>query len=97
MRTLFDPKPLARRDDPVTSKASAAKAESVQSKHEALILKALQRIGRGTKDDIAQAAHPLDAVSVARRMRKLANEGRVVEDGVEKLGSGRNGTAWRVA
>jgi len=79
-RTLFDPVPLARQHDPMTSKAAAASAESVQHAHESLILHALARIGSGTKDEIARACG-LDSVAVARRMRRMQRQGSVRDSG----------------
>ena len=91
---LFDPKVLARSTDPGTSKVSAARAESVQARHEQAILDALERIEKGTKDEIAEATG-LDAVAVARRMRRLADAGRVVETtAIGLTPAGRPAIVW---
>jgi len=93
----FQPHTLARCDDPATSKVAAAQAEQLVHGHEIRILSFLEacgdRDGR-TKDEIARGTG-LDAVAVARRMRKLADLGRVEESGTGKSPAGRPAIRWR--
>lgn len=67
---VFDPKPRprARRKDPATSHAAAARAESFAARHQDRILAALEQ--PGTIYDLA-ARTKLSHVAIARRMPEL--------------------------
>lgn len=83
---LFAPKPRARRRDPATSHAAAARAESFSARHTAKIWTALRDRGPGNKDDIAGWTG-LDAVAVARRGREMQKAGLVTIGPEVKQGS----------
>ena len=95
---LFDWHKLTRSQDPGTSKNAAASSERLIGLHERAIVCALEAMpGGGTKDEIAEQAS-LDPVAVARRMRKLADEGRVFETGrTRPTPAGRPATVWSCA
>lgn len=66
----------ARRTDPDTSKQAAAKAARFAASHSGRILAALQQLGTGTANDIAQATG-LSVVQVDRRLPELQRAGKV--------------------
>ena len=70
------PPPRARRSDPATSKAAAARAERFASGHFAAIVAALKRIGAGTYREIAEEAD-MERHAVARRLKELETAGLV--------------------
>lgn len=97
---LFDPKRLARREDPATSKAAAEGAETLSAQHEGAIVDYLAGLVEGgdrrgrRKDEIA-AAIGLSDVAVARRMKRLVERGYVEAAGGSPGPSGRAATLWR--
>ena len=94
--TLFDPARAARTLDPPTSKAAAAMAVGLAAAHARRILEWLQTAPRegSTKDEIAKGTG-LDDVSVARRMRTLADAGLVEEHGTGLTTRNRPAIRWR--
>ena len=66
----------ARRTDPATSKAAAARATEFADSHAGRILAALDRIGTGTAHEIGEAAG-LTVVQTDRRLPELERDGRV--------------------
>jgi len=78
--------PRARRTDPATSHAAAAKAERFASSHAGRILAALRDLGTATAHELAPATG-LTVVQIDRRMVELQRAGRayVVSMGGEPL------------
>lgn len=90
----WDPRTLARRDDPSTSVAAAQRTKGLANAHEALILDALTE-GPGTSYDIAERTQ-LSQVQVARRMKALEQRGLVCTAGVAPGPTGRACGVWGV-
>lgn len=87
--------PFARNTDPGTSHSAAAAFLPLVKVHEGRILEALVR--PMTCYEIADAAR-MDHVAVARRMRKLVDESKVLESGETRPGpNGRPCTVWERA
>lgn len=100
-RVAFEPRRLARRKDPATSKAAAAAVEQFGGKHHQVILDALRQRGRHglTFHEIA-ACCSLDPHAVGRRLGELQRAGlaRVLLDnaGNERMRDTPSGRAARV-
>jgi len=89
--------PTARRLDPETSKAAAASAKELASKHHGVILETLRQHGPLGKDGIASRSR-LEANAVARRMKELETAGEVELTGNTVLStSGRQEREWKLA
>lgn len=87
--------PLARHNDPETSKAAGLAAREFLGDHERLILEALAA-GPGTKDEIASRIGTLTEQQVARRMHGLQRAGKVEPTGMTRPSrSGRPERVWR--
>lgn len=84
--------PIARRRDPWTSHVAAGQAVALAGRHRRMILAALEE-GGATKDELAERTG-LGDVAVARRMRRMANEGLVRESGTKAGSTGRPCTVW---
>lgn len=98
----FSARKLARRDDPDTSKAAAARAGSVQSYHHSLILDALASWGPMAPEQIADALRIgseeeyFDKVAVCRRVNELEKAGKIEVTGeLHKNRSGRSARVFR--
>lgn len=90
----FDPRTHARADDPETSHAAAAAAESFVGTHCDRILACLRRCGPLTKDEIA-ARTGLTAVQVDRRLPDLEEREEAAPTGeVRQSRSGRPERVW---
>ncbi len=87
------------RSDPRTSRASAYLAGDLARQHCDRIEKALSSMmDGGTAHEIAEALGNLNNVQVARRMRDLERQGRVVDSGTTRSSpSGRPSIVWKVA
>lgn len=89
-----EPKVLARRTDPPTSKAAAKSVSDIVSLHDGKILAALA-IAPGNKDEIA-AMCGLNEQQVIRRIARLVERGKVVDTGITRsTATGRMATVWR--
>lgn len=99
--TITDPRTLARRTDPGTSHAAAARVSEFAKKHRELILQVLTMHPAGmTVHEIASLCR-LDAHAVGKRMAELEREGEV-EVARDLMGemtrpspSGRLARVWR--
>lgn len=80
---------LARRTDPDTSRAAAAKVGTAIL--ESIVLQHLRRQGPATTLEIAERTG-IDRVSISPRLRPLANRGLVRESGQRRGG----GIVWQV-
>jgi DNA-binding MarR family transcriptional regulator len=90
-------RPLAHRNDPVTSRIAArAMAESgALSSQQARVLEALREFPGTTSDELAQRSG-LDRYLVARRLPDLARLGHAVQDGRRESSiSRRQAVVWR--
>lgn len=86
----------ARRRDPATSHAAAARADEMRGDHHARILAALKDIGPAGKDRIGKRVG-LSGVAVARRLSELEREGLARPTGdTEPSETGRAERRWRV-
>lgn len=99
----LEPRTLARRRDPETSHAAAARVAEFASGHHDLILRVLRDRGPLTGHEIA-AFCPLDAHSILKRLGELEKGGliRVVTDAEGKAmtrttPSGRRARVWFAA
>lgn len=92
-------KPLARNNDPETSKLAADGARATASNHERLILACLSEFGAGTADELAERiGGTLTGVDVARRMGRLASVALVEDSGLHGLSAkGRKATVWELS
>ena len=90
----FNPIPLARSSDPVTSHLAAASAKQLQAKHQAKVLEALKANGPMGKSMIAVRSG-LGDVAVCRRLPELERDGLIEQTGCTvKSGSGRAEREW---
>lgn len=86
----------ARRRDPSTSKAAAAKADEIRGDHHARILEALRAIGPAGKDRIGKRVG-ISGVAVARRLSELERLGLARPTGETEVSqAGRSERRWRV-
>ena len=94
--SLLDP-PLARRRDPVTSHAAAARVVEFSGAHHVAILAALREHGTGTVYDL-EGWTGISAHRIGKRMHELENAGRVKwTGGTAPSPSGRECRVWRAA
>lgn len=90
-----DPKRLARRCDPSTSKEAARRAGAFAPSHRAQVLGALRRFGSAGAEQLA-AATRLEAYSVRKRLPELAAAGLAAPTDRTRLTvSGRAERVWR--
>jgi len=89
----------AHRDDPATSRLAARGAVTFSSEHCRKILDALSALpDGGTTHEIAEKVGSLDYVQVARRMKDLARQERVVaSDKTRPTPSGKPSIVWKLA
>lgn len=77
-QSLFDPRRLARTDNPSTSHDAARACRGLRSEHHDRILFVMQAAGADmTADEIAQADGVLDRVQVGKRLHELVAAGAV--------------------
>jgi hypothetical protein len=91
-------KPLARRTDPVTSQAAAARVIEFRGEHEIKIGEWLtaRKLTGGTKDEIA-AGTGLTPIAVARRIADMRAHAGVYDSGETRpTPSGRRATVWKI-
>lgn len=87
---------LARKTDPVTSKAAASAAQAFAAGHCRQILDSLREHGPQTKDELARHTG-LDSVAVARRMAQLRDQLLVRDSGLTRpTVTGRAATVWEL-
>lgn len=93
MQTLErpDPRTLARRDDPGTSKAAAQAAVPLAMDHQLKVLMAMRAMGRPVgAEEIAERAG-LEPYQVRKRLPELARQGMVLAtDVLRRTRSGRS-------
>lgn len=76
--SLFDPRVLARRENPETSKAAARACQSTRDGHHEFILRILSHVPAGlTADEIADRSGWMTRHQVGRRLHELVAECRV--------------------
>lgn len=94
--TFFDdPRTLARRSDPSTSHAAAARVQVFSGSHRAQVLEALKRYGPLTVDQIATRTK-LQSQQVNKRTAELQRLGQAAPTGEERLSaSGRLERVWK--
>lgn len=86
---------LARREDPATSHAAAARVSEFASSHQHRILAAIQDLGDATVDEIARHCE-IQAHAVGKRLIELQRARQIVPTGTERPGdSGRLQRVWR--
>lgn len=91
---LFTAPARARRTDPATSHASAARVDEFGAAHSALVLAALRRFGRAGAEQIA-AATRLDAYQVRKRLAECEQAGKAEPTGDTRVtASGRRERIW---
>jgi hypothetical protein len=91
----FEPKKLARRQDPSTSKAAAVQVADIRANHHRKILAALSEMRDGTFYQIAEVAD-MDAPSVWRRLNELEKAMAIETTGEERIGpTGRKCRVWK--
>lgn len=87
----------ARRNDPETSKAAAARSHGLAAAHRHKILVVLADGVARTADEIAEQCE-LDSVKVSRRLGEMRDAGLIVTTGETKpTPSGRAAMCWRRA
>ena len=100
--SMFEPHTLARKSDPSTSHAAAARVGEFRKMQHDTILRVLRHRGQLTAFDIA-AFCALDAHEIGKRLsemervgliRVVLNEGRIV---MRLAPSGRQARVWAVA
>jgi hypothetical protein len=92
----FNPIPLARSSDPVTSHQAAEKAGGLQAKHQGSILDTLRSYGPLGKSSIAVYGW-MSEVAVCRRLPELERKGLIEQTGrTVKSSAGRAEREWRV-
>lgn len=92
---LDEPKKLARRTDPQTSKNAAERVCEFGPSHRALVLEALKRFGQAGAEQIA-AATRLDAYAVRKRLPELEAQGLAEPtDRLRTTATGRAERVWR--
>lgn len=93
----FDAKTLARRADPQTSHAAAARVREFAGRHAGQIFGWLfDHPAGGTKDEIANGTG-IDAIAVARRIAELRRTAGVYDSGeTRRTPTGRAATVWKV-
>lgn len=85
----------ARRTDPATSHAAAARVTEFAGEHHAAILTALA-VGPAGASVIGQRCG-LDGHQVGRRIKELAEQGKIVQTGrVVPSSSGRGQREWQI-
>lgn len=95
--TFFEPEPrtLARRTDPQTSHAAAARVAEFSGSHRAQVLEALKRYGPLTVDQIATRTK-LQSQQVNKRTIECQRLGLAEPTGEERLSaSGRPERVWK--
>ncbi len=86
----------AHTHDPDTSHDAAAKAQGLAARHKAIIHWTLFHWGPLSSNEIANHCE-LDYLQVARRMKDLKRDGKVVDTGVRRTSpGGRKAAVWRV-
>lgn len=86
----------AHAHDPDTSHDAAAKAQWLAAEHKAIIATVLLFWGPLTSNGIASHCE-LDYLQVARRMKDLCDDGKVVDTGERRASpGGRRAAVWRV-
>lgn len=94
--------PRARNSDPETSHAAALSVRNLVERHYA-VLEAFRSWGPMTDEDLVARYHGVPTAlrstdsSIRTRRKELAVMGRLVEVGLRKLQSGRNGRIWALA
>lgn len=86
--------PLARADDPATSKYAASTVGAFAGRHRDMILGALRRLGPSTYEEIA-AEIGMEPVAVGRRLHELADKHLIDADGVRPTSKKKPATVWR--
>lgn len=74
---LFEPRKLARTENPETSKAAARACQATRDGHHTVILDILQGSSGLTADEIAARSSTLTRHQVGRRLHELVGAGRV--------------------
>lgn len=95
--SFFEPEPrtLARRSDPSTSHAAAARVQEFSGSHRAQVLEALKRYGPLTVDQIATRTK-LQSQQVNKRTFEMQRLGLIDVTGEERLSaSGRLERVWK--
>jgi predicted HTH transcriptional regulator len=88
---------LARKTDPATSHAAAARVGEFSRTHAASILRCLKQLGPGTADEIAEMTY-LKSQAVNKRLPELARLGLAAPTGeLRPSDSGRLARVWGVA
>lgn len=86
----------ARATDIDTSHASAEQAESMATRHKAMVYAALHRHGPLASEQIATMTD-LDALQVMKRVSDLRNEGAVIDSGERRATrTGRMAAVWKI-
>lgn len=89
------PRKLARRSDPSTSHAAAAKVAEFAGSHRAVIVAALAKHGPMTVDQIA-ARTKLQSQQINKRLPDLQRDGKAAPTGEERpSASGHMERVWR--
>lgn len=84
------------RDDPETSFAAAASAESSVAKHHRIILTSLNAFGPMTGEELSDFS-TLDRYQIMRRMKELVKAGKVEDSALRRPGkTGRQQVVWRL-
>lgn len=96
VRIDVEPRTIARRSDPATSHAAAARVDEFSGRHTDIIVAALRRHGPMTVDQIA-AKRGLQSQQINKRTPKAAERGLIRLTGETRLSaSGREERVWRV-
>lgn len=94
----FEPRKLARTENPPTSKAAAVDSRSLRGEHHRAILEVLASLTSPmTCEDIAYALGFLDRHQVGRRMGELHLAGLAITVGQKVISTGRSARCWRPA
>ena len=94
-KELFEPRTMARRTDPRTSKQAASQARDLQSKHHSQIIGALA-MGLPLAAEQIAAYIQVNSVAVNRRLAELERAGLIERTDLRhKNASGRWAMKWR--
>ena len=86
----------AHSDDIDTSHTAAERAESMASRHKAMVYRALKTLGQLSSEQIAHMTG-LDPLQVMKRVSDLRNEDAVIDSGDRRqTKSGRPAAVWKL-